>query len=59
MNFGIHPQDQPTFRRSSTSAFALTKTPHLQSNAYHVPTKNLSDLAAVSKTALEHTVALL
>ena len=31
----------------------------LQPNAYQVLTKNLSDLAAVSKAALEHTVALL
>jgi hypothetical protein len=36
-----------------------TSFAHLQPNAYHVLTKNLSDLAAVSKTALEHTVALL
>jgi hypothetical protein len=31
----------------------------LQSNAYQALTKKLSDLAAISKTALEHTVALL
>jgi orotidine-5'-phosphate decarboxylase len=31
----------------------------LQPNAYQALTKNLSDLAAVSKTALEYTVALL
>jgi hypothetical protein len=37
----------------------LHQTPHLQPNAYQAITKNLSGLATVSKTALEHTVALL
>jgi hypothetical protein len=43
----------------SVRSLSCTKTPHLEPNAYQVLAKNLSDLAAVSKTALEHTVALL
>jgi hypothetical protein len=59
----IHPD---LFARTDFRLFCLryellscTKTPHLQPNAYQVLTKNLSDLAAVFKTALEHAVALL
>src|SRR5258708_23325205 len=50
---------QSIARRAEAKLLSCTNTPHSQPNAYQVLTKNLSDLTAVSKTALEHTVALL